>query len=290
MREVHEQYRQREESLAVACQSPESMTGYVQEVRRCYLDILGEMPEKTPLQVQVTDVEHQPGFRMEKIVFQSMPVRYVTASLYLSEGKGKHAVTVSLCGHGLHGKRPGATPVLLARNGIATLVIDPIGQGERWQFINEKGEYATRGATTEHTLLNAGCVAVGTSRAALQCWDNHRAIDYLVSRADMDADRIGVWGNSGGGTETTYLIGMDEWVKAAAICSYFSQRERTLELQGPSDGCQHIPREGAEPNVVSAIAFPAGGVSGPSVGRGTAGHPAKSEFTFIRCSGAYATL
>jgi len=244
MREVHEQYRQREESLAVACESPEAMMDYVREVRRRYLDILGEMPEKTPLQAQVTGVEHQQGFRMEKIVFQSMPGRYVTASLYLPEGKGKHAVTVSLCGHGLHGKRPGATPVLLARNGIATLVVDPIGQGERWQFINEKGEYATRGATTEHTLLHAGCVAVGTSLAAVQCWDNHRAIDYLVSRADIDADRIGVWGSSGGGTETAYLIGMDERVKAAAICSYFSQRGRTLELQGPSDGCQHIPHEG----------------------------------------------
>ncbi|MCD8261368.1 MAG: prolyl oligopeptidase family serine peptidase [Bacteroides sp.] len=87
-------------------------------------------------------------------------------------------------------------------------------------------------------------MTVGTSLAALQCWDNHRAIDYLVSREDIDADRIGVWGSSGGGTGTTYLIGMDERVKVAAIYSYFSGRERTLELQGPSDGCQHIHHEG----------------------------------------------
>ncbi|MCD8166915.1 MAG: prolyl oligopeptidase family serine peptidase [Bacteroides sp.] len=244
MREVHEQYRWRQQSLATACQSPETTMQYAKEVRQRYLDILGEMPEKTPLQAEVTGVEYQPGFRMEKIVLQSMPGRYVTASLYLPEGEGKYAVTVSLCGHGIHGKRPGPAEVLLARNGITTLVVDPIGQGERWQFINEKGEYATRGATTEHTLLHAGCVAVGTSLAALQCWDNHRAIDYLVSREDIDADRIGVWGSSGGGTETTYLIGMDERVKVVAICSYFSGRERTLELQGPSDGCQHIPHEG----------------------------------------------
>ncbi len=244
MRDVHAQYLQRQEELAAACASPGAMMRYSQEVRDRYLEILGEMPEKTPLQAQVTGVEQQNGFRMEKIVFQSIPGRYVTANLYLPEGKGRFPATVSLCGHGLHGKNPGATPVLLARNGIATLVVDPIGQGERWLFINEKGEYATRGATTEHTLLHAGCVAVGSSLAALQCWDNHRAIDYLVSRPDIDANRIGVWGSSGGGTETTYLIGMDERVKAAAICSYFSQRERTLELQGPSDGCQHIPHEG----------------------------------------------
>ncbi|MCD8262264.1 MAG: hypothetical protein LUD15_12980, partial [Bacteroides sp.] len=153
MREVHEQYRWRQESLAAACQSPETMMQYVREVRQRYLNILGEMPVKTPLQAEVTGVEYQPGFRLEKIVFQSMPGRYVTASLYLPEEEGKYAVTVSLCGHGIHGKRPGPAEVLLARNGIATLVVDPIGQGERWQFINEKGEYATRGATTEHTLL-----------------------------------------------------------------------------------------------------------------------------------------
>lgn len=244
MRDVHQQYKDRKLRLAQAQTSPEAMRDYCTEVKQRYLDILGDFPEKSPLNARVTGVLAADGFRMEKIVFQSTPGRYVTANLYLPEKGKKFPVTVSLCGHGLHGKRPGATPALLARNGIATLVVDPIGQGERWQFINEKGEYLTRGATTEHTLLNAGCNVVGTSLAAMQCWDNHRAIDYLASRKDIDADKIGVWGSSGGGTETAYLIGFDSRIKVAAICSYFSERERTLELQGPSDGCQHVPHEG----------------------------------------------
>ena len=244
MRDVHQQFKNRRQELMQAQTSPEAMIKYCKEVRDRYLNILGDFPEKTSLNATITGILYADGFRMEKLVFQSIPGRYVTANLYLPEKGEKFPVTVSLCGHGLYGKKPGATPALLARNGIATLVVDPIGQGERWQFMNDKGEYLTRGATTEHTLLNASCNVVGTSLAALQCWDNHRAIDYLVSRKDIDSDRIGVWGSSGGGTETAYLIGLDSRVKVAAICSYFSERERTLELQGPSDGCQHVPHEG----------------------------------------------
>ena len=244
MRDVHQQFKNRRQELMQAQTSLEAMIKYCKEVRDRYLNILGDFPEKTSLNATITGILYADGFRMEKLVFQSIPGRYVTANLYLPEKGEKFPVTVSLCGHGLYGKKPGATPALLARNGIATLVVDPIGQGERWQFMNDKGEYLTRGATTEHTLLNASCNVVGTSLAALQCWDNHRAIDYLVSRKDIDSDRIGVWGSSGGGTETAYLIGLDSRVKVAAICSYFSERERTLELQGPSDGCQHVPHEG----------------------------------------------
>lgn len=126
------------------------------------------------------------------------------------------------------------------------MVVDPFGQGERLQLIDESGKPLTRGATTEHTLLNAGLNLVGTSLAAQEFWDNSRALDYLMTRNDIDKEHIGVYGCSGGGTQTAYFLGMDKRVKVAAICSFFSTRERTLELQGPSDGCQHIPYEGCE--------------------------------------------
>ena len=71
-------------------------------------------------------------------------------------------------------------------------------------------------------------------------------MDYLLTRKDIDPEHIGVYGSSGGGTQTAYYIGLDPRVKVAAICSFFSTRERTMELQGPSDGCQHIPYEGRE--------------------------------------------
>jgi hypothetical protein len=94
--------------------------------------------------------------------------------------------------------------------------------------------------------LNAGANLLGSSLAAYEFWDNHRAIDYLETRSDIDKDKIGVYGSSGGGTQTTYLIGLDDRIKVASVCSYFTQREKVLEIFGPSDGCQHIPYEGRE--------------------------------------------
>ena len=80
----------------------------------------------------------------------------------------------------------------MASNGIAVLVVDPIGQGERLQLIDREGKPLTRGATTEHTLLNAGFNLLGTSLAAQEYWDNHRALDYLLTRKDIDPEHIGV--------------------------------------------------------------------------------------------------
>lgn len=126
------------------------------------------------------------------------------------------------------------------------LVIDPVSQGERIQLVDAEGKSLTRGATTEHTLLNAGANLLGTSIAAYELWDNVRGLDYLVTRPEVDINRIGCLGNSGGGNQTAYFMAYDERVKVAALASFFTQRERYVELSGPQDGCQQIPLEGRE--------------------------------------------
>jgi hypothetical protein len=219
----------------------------VENCRKKYRSIIGEFPAKSDLNARTVSSFEYAGLRVETIIFESLPGRYVTANLYLPANlSGKVPVAIEFCGHGLNGKIPDGTAPVLALNGIAVLVVDPIGQGERLQLIDEKGAPLTRGATTEHTLLNAGLNLLGTSLAAQEFWDNHRALDYLLTRPDIDGDKIGVFGSSGGGTQTAYFIGLDERIKVSAICSFFSQRERTFELQGASDGCQHIPYEGRE--------------------------------------------
>ncbi|WP_346863489.1 acetylxylan esterase [uncultured Draconibacterium sp.] len=247
MRDVHQQYAERKTTLEEAFKSEQSMQEYRDNCILKYKNILGEFPEKDDLNAQVLGVSQQDGFRIEKILFESIPKRYVTANLYIPDGNGPFPVAVELCGHGMGGKIPAPRAALLmVQNQIAVLVVDPVGQGERVQFVDENSNSLTRGSTTGHTLLNAGANLVGTSVAAAEYWDNHRAIDYLVSRSDIDAERIGVFGSSGGGTQTSYLMGLDNRIKVASVCSYFSQRERVLEIYGPSDGCQHIPYEGRE--------------------------------------------
>jgi dienelactone hydrolase len=248
MHEVHWQNKQRRQAFDVALASKQSMYDYIDACRNRYKNIAGQFPEKQELRPHIVGKLQVDGYSVEKIVFQSIQGRYVTANLYMPEGYKKPVpAALALCGHGLTGKAPlKDDAALMATNGIAVLVVDPLGQGERLQLIDKEGKPLTRGATTEHTLLNAGLNLLGTSLAAQEFWDNHRALDYLISRDDIDSERIGIYGSSGGGTQTAYYVGLDERVKVAAICSYFSSRERTLELMGPSDGCQHIPCEGRE--------------------------------------------
>ncbi|WP_217447755.1 alpha/beta hydrolase family protein [Maribellus comscasis] len=247
LRDVHQQYADRKIEIEKAFASKEKMIAYRDDCIQRYKKIMGGLPEKGNLNARFTGSSAYEGFRIEKIIFESLPHRYVTANLYIPDGEGPFPAALQLCGHGLGGKIPASNSALLfAQNGIAVLVVDPIGQGERIQFIDDESNTLTRGATTEHTLLNAGANLLGTSLAALEFWDNHRAIDYLVSREDIDKNNIGAYGSSGGGTQTSYLIGLDERIKVASVCSYFTQREKVLEVYGPSDGCQHIPYEGKE--------------------------------------------
>ena len=239
---------ERADELHEAFASKQAMTAYIDRVRQKMRQVAGSFPERGDLHAQVVGTVEGDGFRIEKVIFQSRPHHYVTAHLYLptaSKAK-KHPACIEMCGHGINGKGNGSgTAIQMARNGIAVLVVDPIGQGEMQQLLDANGRNLTRGVTTEHTLLAPAYNLLGTSLEAQIFWDNSRAIDYLCSRRDIDAKRIGCYGFSGGGTEASYLLALDDRIQCASVGLFFSDRTRTLELQGPSDGCQWIPGEGA---------------------------------------------
>ena len=245
---VHAQNYERQQAFEKACQSKEAMQQYVSQLRSRFTQLAGEMPQRGKLNAKVVGSLKGNGFIVEKIVFQSTPGRYVTAHLYLPEKvQGKIPACIEMCGHGLDGKGTGSgSAEQLAVNGIASMVVDPFSQGERQQTIDAQGKNLTRGVTTEHTLIAPGFILLGSSLAAQEFFDNSRAIDYLLSRKDIDGDKIGCYGFSGGGTQSSYLAALDDRVKASCVGLFFSSRERTLETQGPSDGCQWIPGEGRE--------------------------------------------
>jgi len=247
MREVHQQFDDREKAFTKALSSKKAMEEYRSKSIERYRTIAGTFPDKTDLKVKVTGKKSYQGFSVENILFQSTPGRYVTANLYLPDKKIPSPGILVLAGHGMSGK--GSTQkeaLILVQNGFVVMAVDPVGQGERVQLLDTEGKAATRGSTTEHTLLNAGANLGGTSVAMIEYWDNHRALDYLETRPEVDKNKLGCIGSSGGGTQTTYMLGLDERIKVAVVCSYVSKRERVLELNGPSDGCQHIPYEGRE--------------------------------------------
>jgi dienelactone hydrolase len=152
------------------------------------------------------------------------------------------------CGHSKNGKAAGYNQrmgMLLARHGMAALCYDPIGQGERSQVLNEKGQ-GPLGATTEHFLVGVGATLVGVNTAQYRIYDGIRAIDYLISREDIDGQRIGFTGCSGGGTLTSYVMSLDDRVTCAAPACYITTFERLIQTIGPQD---------AEQNIFGQVAF-----------------------------------
>lgn len=246
MLQQHLRDDERREELQEAMKSRKDMMKYIGSVREKMQQLLGEMPERGDLKARITGTVEGDGFKIDKVIFLSRPGHYVTGHLYLPLTAGPHPACVEMCGHGLRGKGNGSgTAIQMARNGIAVLVTDPIGQGEMQQLIDTDGKNLTRGVTTAHTLVAPMYNLLGSSLAAQHAFDNSRAIDYLVSRPDIASEHIGCYGFSGGGTEASYLLALDDRVQCASVGLFFSDRTRTLETQGPSDGCQWIPSEGA---------------------------------------------
>jgi dienelactone hydrolase len=248
LQQVHQQYAPRRLALEAALASAAGTQAYRDSARARFRRVLGPLPARTPLRARVVGTVPQAGFRIEKVVYESTPHHHVTANLYVPDGKGKKPAALLFCGHEQTSK---ATPSyqltarLLARNGFVVLVIDPVSQGERMQLVDPSGKFLTRGGTTEHTLLNAQANLLGTNLPAEQLWDNVRGLDYLLTRPEVDAARVGCLGNSGGATQTAYFMAYDDRVQVAALCSYVAAGERNLTLTGPADGCVMLPGAGA---------------------------------------------
>ncbi len=247
LQEMHSLYDRRRERLCEALSDERAFNEYKAGCRGSYLRLLGELPPETPLNAEITGRITLGNIGLEKVIIESRPGHHVTANLYLPAGEGPFPAVLFFCGHEMTSKATLSymeTAILFAANGIAAMVTDPISQGERVQFTDTEGRRILRGSTTEHTLLNAGAILTGSSVAAWELFDNVRALDYLVSRPEIDSNRIGCMGNSGGGAQTMWFIGYDDRVKASAPCSFITTREREYGLNGTGDGCQQIPGEG----------------------------------------------
>ena len=235
------------------------------ERRAFFIRQLGGFPERTPLNARTVGKLQGDGYRVENILFESRPGHHVTANLYLPPGEGAFPGVLVPCGHSHTGKAAGGYQrmcILLARNGMAAMCYDPIGQGERYQSLDFEHEHETFASvsyrlevphprvrflcTTEHTLMGVGSILLGTNTAQYRIWDGMRAIDYLQSRDDIIADRIGCTGNSGGGTLTAYLMALDDRIVAAAPVCYLTTFRRLIETKGAQD---------AEQNIFGQIAF-----------------------------------
>ena len=188
------------------------------QLHRQYLDMLGlwPLPEKTPLHPTLTGTLEFPEqkFKVEKLHSQSRPGLYVTANLYSPlPSTGRHPAILYSIGH-YNAKRDGHKVAVqdhgiwFATHGYVCLLVDTIELGEV--------------TCTHHGTYNQqrwGWHSAGFTPAGVECWNAIRGIDYLQSRPDVDPDRIGATGISGGGAATFWISAADERIKASAPVS-----------------------------------------------------------------------
>jgi len=192
------------------------------ELKQQFLDMMGlwPLPDKTPLKAIVTGELERSNVVIENVHFQSKPGLYVTGNLYRPKVNDKKLPAILyVCGHSGRGRDGNKVAfqdhgLWFASNGYVCLVVDTLQLGEvagkhHGTYNLDRFWWQTRGYTP----------------AGVECWNGIRAIDYLISRPDVDADKIGVTGISGGGATTVWMAAADDRVKVAVPVSGMSDLE-----------------------------------------------------------------
>jgi len=208
-----------------------------QEVRATMLRLIGPLPARMPLNPRTLGSTQLEGFRVDKVIFNSQPNFPITALLYVpNEATGNHnfPAIIMAPGHSPAGKAGDVTfATAFAKAGFIVLSYDPIGQGERLQYLDPKSpadkpvSLATR-PTGEHGEAGLQPTLVGDALARYFLWDGMRAVDFLEAQPNVDPKRIGAFGCSGGGTMTALLAALDTRVAAAGVACYTTSWDALL--------------------------------------------------------------
>jgi len=175
-------------------------------------DMLGLLPwpQRTPLNVRITGTLDKGDYTIEKVAFESLPKIYVTANLYVPKRReGRLPAIIYVCGHSMspYGDKTQYQrhPISFAKNGYVSLILDSIQIAETFALHHgvqsqEMYDWYSRGYTP----------------AGVEVWNAMRAIDYLETRPEVDKDRIGMTGRSGGAAMSWFTATVDPRVKAVA--------------------------------------------------------------------------
>jgi len=203
------------------------------ESRQQLLEMLGldPLPERTDLKPVITGTVDHPEFTVEKLHFQSRPGLYVTGNLYVPKNITKPLPAILyVCGHGrvakdgvsfgnkTHYQHHGGW---LARNGYVCLIIDTLQLGEIEGI--HHGTYKEK----RWWWLSRGYCPAG-----VEAWNCVRALDYLQSRPEVDGEKLGVTGRSGGGAYSWWISAIDDRIKAAVPVAGITDLENHV-----IDGC-----------------------------------------------------
>lgn len=231
--------------LRAAIKTPAQVMKLRDEVRQKLRACFGSLPERTPLNARITGKVERDAYTIEKLIYESRPGYPVTANLYVPKNKaGKLPAVLAPCGHTRNGK---AEPKYqefarnLARQGYVVLIFDPPAQGERFEYADIPGEPVVQWGVHSHIVAGNQMNLLGWNFALWEAWDGIRGLDYLLSRPEVDAKRVGLTGNSGGGTQTTWLNVLDDRFTMVAPNCFATRYLNNLENEEAQDAEQIVP-------------------------------------------------
>lgn len=241
VREVEDEANARKRSMRTRADA----LAYQEALRRKLRRVFGPYPPRTPLNAVITGEFEREHYRVQKVIFESRPNFPVTAVLYLPKGRDWPVPgVIAPCGHSANGKACEAYQAYaqgLATKGYAVLQYDPVSQGERIQYPDAEGKSRVGVCCPEHNQMGKQQALVGEYLCSWRAWDGIRALDYLLTRPEVDPRHLGVTGNSGGGTLTTWLAAWDERYTMAAPGCYVTTWRRNAENELPADSEQQPP-------------------------------------------------
>ena len=241
-----ERWKQAPRYLKFQAENKRQAVAWQKRLRAKVTQLLGGFPEsRTPLAVKPIETKQFDGYTREKFVFESRPGVAVLAYLLTPKtGSGPWPVAICVPGHGrgvddivgidergrARTNKAGYQrdfAIQVVERGMAALALEPMGFGVRRDAVNKKkglGQKACDPAAGAALLL-------GETMIGWRVWDVMRAIDWIETRRDLDAKRIGCVGISGGGTCTVFAAAVEPRIQAALVSGYLCQyRESILSI------------------------------------------------------------
>lgn len=183
---------------------------------------------RPPLKITKTGVIQKDGYRIEKLYYESLPGLYVPANLYIPDGiKNPVPAILYVCGHAHTQKHHyQAHAKNFALNGFVCLIIETIQRGE------VKGEHLGQESNGWFQWYS-----MGYNPGGVEVWNGIRGLDLLGQMSEVDKDKLGVTGISGGGSQSWYLPAVDKRVKAAAAVAGAGSLEGQITQKTIDDHC-----------------------------------------------------
>ncbi|NUP98634.1 MAG: acetylxylan esterase, partial [Armatimonadetes bacterium] len=212
-------------------------------VRETVQRMIGPFPARCDLDPRVTGGFDRADYRVELVIFDSRPGFPVTATLYVPRGDGPFPAVVVPCGHSANGRMVEGyqrAHIGFVKQGFVVLAYDPISQGERIQYLDDAGQPTIGNCCHEHCMAGNQLALTGGSMANIRIWDGIRAHDYLLTRGEVDPQRVAVAGNSGGGTLSTFLLCLDERYAAGSPNCYITTLVHRIATRMAADSEQQF--------------------------------------------------